>query len=190
MFWDKYLEIFWRISRYFAFLGEFRGISRKYLKYQKPCILYFLLFKQACFCLTVGRFEKKQWVLSSNKNVQEYHIFYIHRGQFVISSIKTGARLEKNWSMQAVGGSTKQKTVMIIKGIVKSSRLPAKIAASRRPATLLSISLQMGFFNYNIPGLAAYFDNSAVYFKTFWHPWIMLMLALSFPWELLILCVF
>ena len=86
-------------------------------------------FKQACFCLTVGRFEKKQWVLSSNKNVQEYHIFYIHRGQFVISSIKTGARLEKKWSMQAVGGSTKQKTVMIIKGIVKSSRLPAKIAA-------------------------------------------------------------
>ena len=92
-------------------------------------------FKQACFCLTVGRFEKKQWVLSSNKNVQECHIFYIHMGQFVISSIKTGARLEKNWSMQAVGGSTKQKTVMIIKGIVKSSRLPAKIAASRRPAT-------------------------------------------------------
>ena len=92
--------------------------------------------------------------------------------------------------MQAVGGSTKQKTVMIIKGIVKSSRLPAKIAASLRPATLLSISLRMGFFNYNIPGLGAYFDNSAVYFKTFWHPWIMLMLALSFPWELLILCVF
>ena len=146
-------------------------------------------FKQACFCLTVGRFEKKQWVLSSNKNVQEYHIFYIHRGQFVISSIKTGARLGKNWSMQAVGGSTKQKTVMIIKGIVKSSRLPAKIAASLQPATLLSISLRMGFFNYNIPGLAAYFDNSAVYFKTFWHPWIMLMLALSFPWVVNFVCV-
>ena len=24
----------------------------------------------------------------------------------------------------------------------------------------------------NIPGLAAYFDNSAVYFKTFWQPWL------------------
>ena len=36
-----------------------------------------------------------------------------------------------------------------------------------RPATLLSISLQMAF-KKNIPGLGAYFDNSAVYFKSFW----------------------
>ena len=36
MFWDKYLEIFWRISRYLAFLGEFRGISRKYLNFAGP----------------------------------------------------------------------------------------------------------------------------------------------------------
>ena len=45
--------------------------------------------------------------------------------------------------MQAVGGSTKQKTVMIIKGIVKSSWLPAKIAAY-----LVSISwlLCLAFF--------------------------------------------
>ena len=27
------LEILWRISRYFAFLGEFRGISWKYLNF-------------------------------------------------------------------------------------------------------------------------------------------------------------
>ena len=30
----------------------------------------------------------------------------------------------------------------------------------------------MAFFILNIPGLAAYFDNSAVYFKTFWQPWV------------------
>ena len=29
----------------------------------------------------------------------------------------------------------------------------------------------MAFFKLNIPGLAIYFDNSAVYFKTFWQPW-------------------
>ena len=36
-----------------------------------------------------------------------------------------------------------------------------------QPATVLRISLWMVFFKYNIPGLAAYFDNSAIYFKTF-----------------------
>ena len=29
-------KYFWRISRYFAFLGEFRGISRKYLNFAGP----------------------------------------------------------------------------------------------------------------------------------------------------------
>ena len=29
-------KYFWRISRYFAFLGEFRGISWKYLNYAGP----------------------------------------------------------------------------------------------------------------------------------------------------------
>ena len=28
----------------------------------------------------------------------------------------------------------------------------------------------MTFFKYNIPGLTAYFDNSAIYFKTFLQP--------------------
>ena len=31
-----YLKYFWRISRYFAFFGEFRGISRKYLNFAGP----------------------------------------------------------------------------------------------------------------------------------------------------------
>ena len=35
-----------------------------------------------------------------------------------------------------------------------------------QPATLLSISLRMMFFEQNIPELATYFDNSAIYFKT------------------------
>ena len=29
-------KYFWRISRYFAFFGEFRGISRKYLNFAGP----------------------------------------------------------------------------------------------------------------------------------------------------------
>ena len=29
-------KYFWRISRYFALLGEFRGISRKYLNFADP----------------------------------------------------------------------------------------------------------------------------------------------------------
>ena len=29
-------KYFWRISRYFAFFGEFRGISRKYLNFADP----------------------------------------------------------------------------------------------------------------------------------------------------------
>ena len=38
-----------------------------------------------------------------------------------------------------------------------------------RPATLFGISLPIAFLNKNnFPGLAAYFDNSAIYFKTFW----------------------
>ena len=35
-----------------------------------------------------------------------------------------------------------------------------------QPATLPGIS----FLKQNIPGLAAYFDNLAVYFKTVWKP--------------------
>ena len=31
-----YLEIIWRISRYFAFFWEFRRISRKYLNFTGP----------------------------------------------------------------------------------------------------------------------------------------------------------
>ena len=58
--------------------------------------------------------------------------------------------------------------------VVKSSRLPAKIAAylvSIGQLLCKAFSLRMVFFKQNIPGLAAYFDNSAVYFKTFWQPW-------------------
>ena len=29
-------EYFWRISRYFEFFGEFRGVSRKYLNFAGP----------------------------------------------------------------------------------------------------------------------------------------------------------
>ena len=50
--------------------------------------------------------------------------------------------------------------------VVKSSQLPAKIAAY-----LISIGrlLCLAFLYRwcDIPGLAAYFDNSAIYFKTF-----------------------
>ena len=54
--------------------------------------------------------------------------------------------------------------------VVKSSRLLAKIATY-----LVSIGrlLCLAFLYRNfffIPGLAAYFDNSAIYLKTFWQP--------------------
>ena len=55
--------------------------------------------------------------------------------------------------------------------VVKSIWLPAKITtylvSFDWPATLLGISLRMPSFTENIPGLATYFDNSVVYFKTF-----------------------
>ena len=49
-----------------------------------------------------------------------------------------------------------------------------------RLATLLGISLWMAYFKLNIPGLVAYFDNSAVYFKTFCQPCYVLWMSLSF----------
>ena len=59
----------------------------------------------------------------------------------------------------------------ILPRVVKSGRLPAKIAAClvsiARLVWLALISLWMVFFKQNIPGLAAYSDNSAIYFKTF-----------------------
>ena len=44
-----------------------------------------------------------------------------------------------------------------------------------QPATLLGISLQIVLLKWNIRGLAADYDNSAVYFKTFWQPYCILM---------------
>ena len=58
--------------------------------------------------------------------------------------------------------------------VVKSSRLPAKIATylvSIGPLLCFAFLYGWCFFKYNIPGLAAYFDNSGFYFKTFWQPW-------------------
>ena len=54
--------------------------------------------------------------------------------------------------------------------VVKSSRLPVKIAAylvSIGRLLCLAFLYRWSFFTEKIPGLAAYFDNSAVYFKTF-----------------------
>ena len=54
--------------------------------------------------------------------------------------------------------------------VVNSSRLPAKSP----PTWLVSAGHSAWhlygwpFFKWNFPGLAAYFDKSAVYFKTFW----------------------
>ena len=38
----------------------------------------------------------------------------------------------------------------------------------------------MAFLKWNIPVLAAYFDNSAVYLKTFWQPWLTLSICKCF----------
>ena len=38
-------------------------------------------------------------------------------------------------------------------------------------AYLVSIGQLQRFLNKNIPGLTAYFDNTAVYFKNVWQPW-------------------
>ena len=60
-------------------------------------------------------------------------------------------------------------------GCVISSWLPVKIAAylvSIGPLSLLGISWQMVFCQYNIPELTIYFHSSAVYFRTFWQPYL------------------
>ena len=55
--------------------------------------------------------------------------------------------------------------------VVKSSRLPAKITAYLVSiGWLLCSAFLYRVFKLKIPGLAAYFDNSVVYFKTFWQP--------------------
>ena len=65
----------------------------------------------------------------------------------------------------STGDLVKKVTKLEIGMVVKSSLLPVKSAAYL--VTIgLGISLQMTFFKENIPGLAAYFDNSAVFFKT------------------------
>ena len=52
--------------------------------------------------------------------------------------------------------------------VVKNSRLLAKIAAYLVSiGRLLCFAFLFGWRFLNIPGPAAYFDNSAVYFKTF-----------------------
>ena len=58
--------------------------------------------------------------------------------------------------------------------VVKSSRLPGKIATylvSIGRLLCLAFLYRWCFLNKNIPWLATYFNNSAIYFKNFWQPW-------------------
>lgn len=62
-----------------------------------------------------------------------------------------------------------------ISRVVKSIRLPTKIAAylvSIGQLLWLAFLYILRFSKKNIPGLAAFFDMSALYFKPFWQPCI------------------
>ena len=85
-----YLEIFWRISRYFVFFWEFRGISRKYLNFTGPRpreISEALARRQRKLRINLGLIDNLNLnlilTLNINKDIFSLPLFYI-TGQLLL----------------------------------------------------------------------------------------------------------
>ena len=77
-------KYFWRISRYFAFFWEFRGISRKYLNFAGPrpreiseaLIIIITSSNQRLWCVALRNYalhKKNQYFPDQAINLKGYH---------------------------------------------------------------------------------------------------------------------